>query len=127
MLAASYCREVHFGNMLSPRMQSHVPRCLFGPPNPKDTIELLKDTLDMERKKFTKRWGIDPCNEDKENFQIKVDRNETRSPRKSRTSPYSRQTSIHEYWRSRKNSDTNKKTVSSVDSSKKQQDIQTGN
>ncbi|KAK0072099.1 hypothetical protein PV325_011883 [Microctonus aethiopoides] len=99
MLAAPFRREVHFGNMLTSRMQSRVPRCLFGPPNPKDTVDLLQDALDMERSKFSSRWGIDPCSEDKENIQRKFDTTSTtelRSPRKIRSSPYSRQTTIHE-------------------------------
>ncbi|KAK0076696.1 hypothetical protein PV326_010584 [Microctonus aethiopoides] len=85
--------------MLTSRMQSRVPRCLFGPPNPKDTVDLLQDALDMERSKFSSRWGIDPCSEDKENIQRKFDTTSTtelRSPRKIRSSPYSRQTTIHE-------------------------------
>ncbi|XP_044579861.1 uncharacterized protein LOC123261978 [Cotesia glomerata] len=112
MLAAPFCRELHFGNMLTSRMQSHVPRCLFGSPNPKDSVELLQESLDMERSKFERRWGIDPCQEDKENVQRKFER----SPRKNRSSPYSRQTCIHDYWRSRKSCDVTKKSlVSSVD------------
>ncbi|KAK0166970.1 hypothetical protein PV327_004430 [Microctonus hyperodae] len=98
MLAAPFRREVHFGNMLTSRMQSRVPRCLFGPPNSKDTVDLLQDALDMERSKFSSRWGIDPCSEDKENIQRKFDTTATtelRSPRKTRGSPYSRQTTIH--------------------------------
>ncbi|KAG8039909.1 hypothetical protein G9C98_000638 [Cotesia typhae] len=91
MLAAPFCRELQFGNMLTSRMQSHVPRCLFGSPNPKDSVELLQESLDMERSKFERRWGIDPCQEDKENVQRKFER----SPRKNRSSPYSRQTCIH--------------------------------
>ncbi|XP_015114737.1 uncharacterized protein LOC107039564 [Diachasma alloeum] len=124
MLAASIRREVHLGNMLSARMQSRVPRCLFGPPNPKDTVELLQEALDMERSKFISRWGVDPRDEDKENFQIV--KCEGRSPRKSRSAPYNRQTSIHDYWRARKMCDVNpkKSLVSASDMSKKPQDLQ---
>lgn len=95
MLAASLCRDVHFGNVLTTRMQSRVPRCLFGSPNPKETAEMLQDALDMERSKFASRWGVDPCSEDKENCHRQFERADTRSPRKNRITPYSRQTNIH--------------------------------
>ncbi|XP_011304274.1 uncharacterized protein [Fopius arisanus] len=107
MLAASIRREVHLGNILPTRMQSRVPRCLFGPPNPKETVELLQEALDMERSRFMSRWGVDPHEEDKENFQII--KCEGKSPRKSRSIPYNKQTSIHDYWRSRKLCDVNNK------------------
>ncbi|XP_011304264.1 uncharacterized protein [Fopius arisanus] len=94
MLAASIRREVHLGNILPTRMQSRVPRCLFGPPNPKETVELLQEALDMERSRFMSRWGVDPHEEDKENFQII--KCEGKSPRKSRSIPYNKQTSIHD-------------------------------
>ncbi|XP_015593529.1 uncharacterized protein LOC107266958 [Cephus cinctus] len=110
MLAASICREVHF-TVLSSTMSSRVPRCLFGPPNPKDTVELLQEALDMERTKFARRWGVDPTSEDKENFQKKNHDRIERSPRK-RSNPYSRQTNIHDYWRARKVCDMNKKSTS---------------
>ncbi|XP_034952582.1 uncharacterized protein [Chelonus insularis] len=124
MLAAPFCREVHFGNMLASRMQSRVPRCLFGTPNPKDTDELLHESLDADRKRFINRWGVDPCTEDKENYQRNFDRSDSRSPRKNKSLPYSRQTYIHDYWRSRKNDGNKKSLVSAMDTSKKQQDAQ---
>ncbi|XP_043284416.1 uncharacterized protein [Venturia canescens] len=126
MLAASLRREVHFGNVLASRMQSRVPRCLFGSPNPKETAEMLQDALDMERTKFARRWGVDPSSEDKENFQRKYERVDGRSPRKNRTTPYSRQTSIHEYWRVRKVCEPSKKglTISSENTKKQSQDGQ---
>lgn len=91
MLAAQICRDFHFG-VYTVRMQSRVPRCLFGSPNPKDTMELLQEALETERTRFAKRWGGDPLaeDEDKENGP----RNRL-TPSKRRSSPYAKQTSIH--------------------------------
>ncbi|XP_003428024.1 uncharacterized protein LOC100679276 [Nasonia vitripennis] len=121
MLAAQICRELHFG-VIATRMQSRVPRCLFGPPNPRDTMELLQEALETERSRFAKRWGVDPLAEDddKENGggNVVVVRSHSRqqscSPSKKRTSPYAKQTSIHDYWRSRKVCDSNKKPSGSA-------------
>lgn len=99
MLAASICREVHFTVLSGTTMTSRVPRCLFGKPNPKETMEMLHEALEAERSNFIKRWGVDPRSgqEDKENsYQRK--RHE-QSPKK-RSNPYSRQTNIHGEYRS---------------------------
>ncbi|KAF3427479.1 hypothetical protein E2986_08892 [Frieseomelitta varia] len=133
MLASSMCREVHFtvlsGTTMTSRaprclsgttMTSRVPRCLFGKPNSKETMEMLREELQMERSKFIKRWGVDPRSgqEDKEN-SCQRKRHE-QSPKK-RSNPYSRQTNIHDYWRARKVCEVNKKPLaSSMDSSKQQ-------
>lgn len=95
MLAASMCRDIHF-SVLPSNLSSTVPRCLFGSPNAKDTVDLLQEALDMERSKFARRWGVDPRNEDKENFTNFKNKSERidKSPRK-RAAPYSRQSSIH--------------------------------
>lgn len=97
MLAASFCREVYFTVLPSTTMASRVPRCLFGQPNPRETVEMLQEALDAERSRFARRWGVDPCSEDKENnYQRRRtnDRSDT-SSNKKRSNPYSRQTSIH--------------------------------
>ncbi|PBC34275.1 hypothetical protein APICC_09364 [Apis cerana cerana] len=95
MLAASFCREVHFTVLSSTTMASRVPRCLFGKPNSRETVEMLHEALDAERSKFAKRWGVDPRSEDKENnYQKKYHDKYEQSPKK-RSNPYSRQTSIH--------------------------------
>lgn len=76
-------------------MASRVPRCLFGKPNSRETVEMLQEALDAERSKFAKRWGVDPRSEDKENhYQRKHHDKHEPSPKK-RSNPYSRQTSIH--------------------------------
>lgn len=99
MLAASICREVHFTVLSSTTMASRVPRCLFGKPNPRETVEMLQEALDVERSKFAKRWGVDPRSEDKENsYQRKPQDKYEQSPKK-RSNPYSRQTSIHGEYR----------------------------
>ena len=93
MLAASLCRELHF-TVLPPTVNSRVPRCLFGSPNPKDTVDLLQEALEVERTRFASRWGVDPRSEnDKENILQRYEKVE-RSPKK-KCSPYSRQTNIH--------------------------------
>lgn len=119
MLAASFCREVHFTVLSSTTMASRVPRCLFGKPNSRETVEMLHEALDAERSKFAKRWGVDPRSEDKENnYQKKYHDKYEQSPKK-RSNPYSRQTSIHDYWRARKVCEVNKKPLaSSVDATK---------
>ncbi|XP_006620030.1 uncharacterized protein LOC122719246 [Apis laboriosa] len=121
MLAASFCREVHFTVLSSTTMASRVPRCLFGKPNSRETVEMLHEALDAERSKFAKRWGVDPRSEDKENnYQKKYHDKYEQSPKK-RSNPYSRQTSIHDYWRARKVCEVNKKPLaSSVDAAKQQ-------
>lgn len=93
MLAASMCRDLHF-TVLPSTLGSTVPRCLFGPPNAKETVDLLHEALEMERSKFARRWGVDPRSEDKENFSKSKHERGEKSPRK-RSSPYSRQSSIH--------------------------------
>lgn len=96
MLAASICREVYFVVLPSTTMTSRVPRCLFGKPNPRETMEMLQEALDAERSKFAKRWGVDPCSEDKENnYQRRTNDRSEPSSNKKRSNPYSRQTSIH--------------------------------
>ncbi|XP_025603032.1 uncharacterized protein LOC112695056 [Athalia rosae] len=123
MLAASMCREVHF-TVLPSTLASSVPRCLFGPPNSKDTVELLQEALDMERSRFARRWGVDPREEDKENNdssgglqQIQKRKIGEKSPRK-RHAPYARQSNIHDFWRPRKSYDgIGKKAISSTVSS----------
>ncbi|XP_043253238.1 uncharacterized protein LOC122397853 [Colletes gigas] len=124
MLAASICREVHFTVLSSTTMASRVPRCLFGKPNSRETVEMLQEALDMERSKFAKRWGVDPRSEDKENnYQRKHHDKYEPSPKK-RCNPYSRQTSIHDYWRARKVCEVNKKPLtSSLDASKQQIEV----
>lgn len=95
MLVASICREVHFTVLSSTTMASRVPRCLFGKPNSRETVEMLHEALDAERSKFAKRWGVDPRSEDKENnYQRKHNDKYEQSPKK-RSNPYSRQTSMH--------------------------------
>lgn len=80
---------------------------------------MLHEALDAERSKFAKRWGVDPRSEDKENnYQKKYHDKYEQSPKK-RSNPYSRQTSIHDYWRARKVCEVNKKPLaSSVDATK---------
>ncbi|XP_017884181.1 uncharacterized protein LOC108627442 [Ceratina calcarata] len=124
MLAASICREVHFKVLSSTTMASRVPRCLFGKPNPRETMEMLQEALETERSKFAKRWGVDPRSEDKENnYQRNHHEKYEQSPKK-RSSPYARQTNIHDYWRSRKVCEVNKKPLaSSMDSGKQQNEM----
>ncbi|XP_011067658.1 PREDICTED: uncharacterized protein LOC105154085 [Acromyrmex echinatior] len=120
MLAASICHEIYYTVLPSTTMTSRVPRCLFGRPNPRETMEMLQEALDAERSKFAKRWGVDPRSEDKENtYQRRNNEKSDRSPGKKRSNPYSRQTSIHDYWRARKVCDVNKKPLTAtVDVSK---------
>ncbi|XP_011145794.1 uncharacterized protein LOC105186953 [Harpegnathos saltator] len=123
MLVASICCEVYVTVLPNTTMASRVPRCLFGRPSSRETIELLQEALDEERSKFAKRWGVDPCAEDKENnYQRRTnERSEPACNKKRNSNPYSRQTSIHEYWRARKMCDVSKKPLtSSVDVSKQQ-------
>lgn len=124
MLAASICREVHFTVLSSSTMASRVPRCLFGKPNPRETVEMLQEALETERTKFAKRWGVDPRSEDKENnYQRSHYEKYEQSPKK-RTSPYARQTNIHDYWRARKVCEVNKKPLaSSMDAAKQQNEM----
>lgn len=91
MLTTSFSRDRHYSMLSSTTMTNRVPpkRCLFGVPNPKETIDLLQEALDLERTRFARRWGIDP-REDKENLCVRTER----SPRK-RTVPYSRQNNLH--------------------------------
>jgi len=96
MLAASICLEVYYTLLPSTTMTSRVPRCLFGKPNPQETIEMLQDALDAERSRFARRWGVNPCSEDKENNYRRWNNEKSQpSPNKKRSNPYSRQTSIH--------------------------------
>jgi len=96
MLAASICHEIYYTVLPSTIMSSRVPRCLFGRPNSRETMEMLQEALDAERSKFARRWGVDPCSEDKENnYQRRNNERSDRSPGKKRSNPYSRQTSIH--------------------------------
>ncbi|KAK1131053.1 hypothetical protein K0M31_017351 [Melipona bicolor] len=102
MLAASMCREVRFTVLSGTTMTSHVPRCLFGKPNSKETVEMLHEALETDRNKFIKRWGVDPRSgkEDKENsYQRKRHDKHEQSPKK-RSNPYSRQTKINGEYRS---------------------------
>lgn len=97
MLAASICCEIYYTVLPSTTMASRVPRCLFGKPDPRETMEMFQEALDAERSKFAKRWGVDPRSEDKENNYQRRN-NEMRSEpstNKKRSNPYSRQTSIH--------------------------------
>ncbi|XP_012232112.1 uncharacterized helicase DDB_G0278827-like [Linepithema humile] len=122
MLAASICFEVYYTLLPSTTMTSRVPRCLFGKPNSQETIEMLQDALDAERSRFAKRWGVNPCSEDKENnYRRRNNEKSQPSPSKKRSNPYSRQTSIHDYWRARKICDVTKKPLAvSMDVSKQQ-------
>lgn len=96
MLAASICCEIYYTVLPSSTMASRVPRCLFGKPDPRDTMEMFQEALDAERNKFAKRWGVDPCSEDKENnYQRRNNEKSEPSTNKKRSNPYSRQTSIH--------------------------------
>lgn len=97
MLVASICCEVYVTVLPNTTMASRVPRCLFGRPSSRETIELLQEALDEERSKFAKRWGVDPCAEDKENnYQRRTnERSEPACNKKRNNNPYSRQTSIH--------------------------------
>lgn len=96
MLAASFRRDVHLNIISGGMIVSRVPRCLFGPPNPKDTVDLLQEALDMERSKFTRRWGVDPCDDKENNSLFQRTKVLERSPRKRTTNnPYARQTNIH--------------------------------
>ncbi|KZC04392.1 PREDICTED: uncharacterized protein LOC107188642 [Dufourea novaeangliae] len=124
MLAASICREVHFTVLSGTTMASRVPRCLFGKPNSRETVEMLQEALDVERSRFAKRWGVDPCSEDKENnYQRKHVQDKHEPSPKKRCNPYSRQTNIHDYWRARKVCEVNKKPLgSSLDTGKQQTD-----
>ncbi|KAI4479795.1 hypothetical protein M0804_010845 [Polistes exclamans] len=141
MLATSICREVHFTVLPSNttmnggrngggasatatssyNASSRVSRCLFGSPNSRETAEMLQEALDTERKRFTRRWGIDPCSENKEN-DCRWSYNE-HTPKK-RSSPYSKQTNIHDYWRSRKVSESGKKPLTSSSDITKQQGLE---
>ncbi|KAK2587272.1 hypothetical protein KPH14_003002 [Odynerus spinipes] len=120
MLATSICREVHFTVLPSTTMSgsSRVPRCLFGAPNSRETAEMLQEALDAERKSFARRWGVDPCADDKEN-DCRWKLHDQSS--KKRSSPYSKQTNIHDYWRARKTCDNGKKPLASSTDSAKQQ------
>ncbi|XP_014483538.1 PREDICTED: uncharacterized protein LOC106749025 [Dinoponera quadriceps] len=123
MLVASICCELYVTVLPNKSMASRVPRCLFGRPSSRETIELLQEALDEQRSKFAARWGVDPCAEDKENnYQRRTnERSEPACNKKRNNNPYSRQTSIHDYWRARKICDVNKKPLSSsVDVSKQQ-------
>ncbi|XP_025074335.1 uncharacterized protein LOC105428336 [Pogonomyrmex barbatus] len=90
MLAASICHEFYYTVLPSTIMStSQVPRCLFGRPNSRETMEMLQEALDEERSKFARRWGVDPRSEDKENNYQRRN-NETRSdrsPGKKRSNP----------------------------------------
>ncbi|XP_078048811.1 uncharacterized protein LOC144476091 [Augochlora pura] len=121
MLAASICREVHFTVLSSKSMSTRVPRCLFGKPNSRETVEMLQEALDVERSRFAKRWGVDPCSEDKENSYQRQKHPEKQPLSKKRCNPYSKQTNIHDYWRARKVCEVNKKPLaSSMDAAKQQ-------
>ncbi|XP_071563984.1 uncharacterized protein [Temnothorax nylanderi] len=115
MLVASICHEIYY-TVLPTTMTSRVPRCLFGRPNSRETIEMLQEALDAERSKFARRWGVDPCSEENKenNYQRRNNERSDRSPGKKRSNPYSRQTSIHDYWRARKVCDVNKKPLTTT-------------
>ncbi|XP_050447098.1 uncharacterized protein LOC126849367 [Cataglyphis hispanica] len=126
MLAASICCEIYYTVLpSSTTMASRVPRCLFGKPDPRDTMEMFQEALDTERSKFAKRWGVDPCSEDKENnYQRRNnEKSESSTTNKKRNNPYSRQTSIHDYWRARKMCDANKKPLTTSMDVTKQQNV----
>ncbi|KAM0727590.1 hypothetical protein ACS0PU_005839 [Formica fusca] len=124
MLAASICCEIYYTVLPSSTMASRVPRCLFGKPDPRDTMEMFQEALDAERNKFAKRWGVDPCSEDKENnYQRRNNEKSEPSTNKKRSNPYSRQTSIHDYWRARKICDANKKPLTTSMDVTKQQNV----
>ncbi|XP_011868193.1 PREDICTED: uncharacterized protein LOC105562179 [Vollenhovia emeryi] len=121
MLAASICHDIQYTVLPSATMSSRVPRCLFGQPNPRDTIDMLQETLNEEQSKFARRWGVDPRSEDKENnYQRRNSERCERSPGKKRGNPYSRQTSMHDYWRARKACDVNKKPLATTMDASKQ-------
>ncbi|XP_011268167.2 uncharacterized protein LOC105258548 isoform X1 [Camponotus floridanus] len=124
MLAASICCEIYYTVLPNTTMASRVPRCLFGKPDPRETMEMFQEALDAERSKFAKRWGVDPCSEDKENnYQRRNNEKSEPSTNKKRSNPYSRQTSIHDYWRARKTCDVNKKPLTtSMDVTKQQKE-----
>ncbi|XP_020288870.1 uncharacterized protein LOC109857166 [Pseudomyrmex gracilis] len=122
MLATSFRYEVNYHTTLLP-MTSQVPRCLFGKPNPRDTIEMLQEALDAERSRFAKRWGVNPLSEDKENnYQRRNKERIELSPNKKRSNPYSRQTNIHDFWRSRKSD--KKPLATSMDVVSKQHSVE---
>lgn len=100
MLVASICCEVYVTVLPNASMASRVPRCLFGRPNSRETLELLQEALDEERSKFAERWGVDPCAEDKENNYQRRTNERTGgesacNKKRNNNNPYSRQTSIH--------------------------------
>ncbi|XP_014216384.1 uncharacterized protein LOC106645122 [Copidosoma floridanum] len=129
MLAAQFYHEWHLGTLMATRLQaSRVPRCLFGPPNHRETMEMLQEALNEERARFTKRWGVDPCVPEDEEKENKVVVNNTTSgkvtavrlastPSKRRAAaacPYNKQTSIQDYLRSTKNSPAKKFSSSAL-------------
>ncbi|XP_046835295.1 uncharacterized protein LOC124431421 [Vespa crabro] len=135
MLATSICREVHFTVLpqsnktmnaaaaaaaAAAATTSRVSRCLFGSPNSRETADMLQEALDNERKSFTRRWGVDPCSENKENdCRWKFHEQNT----KKRSSPYSKQTNIHDYWRARKAGESGKKPLTSSSDITKPQSV----
>ncbi|EZA50614.1 hypothetical protein DMN91_003727 [Ooceraea biroi] len=125
MLAASFCCKVYYTMLPSKNMTSQVPRCLFGKPNSRETIEMLHEALDLERSRFRSRWGVDPSSEDKENnYQRRNNEKNDHSPSKKRSNPYSRQTSIHDYWRARKMCEVNKKPLTASTDVSKHQNVE---
>lgn len=55
-------------------------RCLFGSPDPKETIKMLQEALEVERARFIRLWGVDPfvkddIDERTVTWVIRVDRN----------------------------------------------------
>lgn len=95
MLAASFCCEIYYTVLPSTTMASQVPRCLFGKPDPRETMEMFQEALDAERSKFAKRWGVNPSEDKENNYQRRNNEKSEPSTNKKRSNPYSRQTSIH--------------------------------
>lgn len=95
MLAASFCCEIYYTVLPSTTMTSQVPRCLFGKPDPRETMEMFQEALDAERSKFAKRWGVNPSEDKENNYQRRNNEKSEPSANKKRSNPYSRQTSIH--------------------------------
>ncbi|XP_058789645.1 uncharacterized protein LOC131663313 [Phymastichus coffea] len=105
LLPPQMYREFHLSIVIAKKMRmnmkTRVPRNLFGSPESKDSVQLLQDTLDQERAHFQRRWSIDPLAEDddKENGPQGCN---AKGMLNKRCSPYTKQRSMHDYWRSRK-------------------------
>lgn len=74
---------VHKRNRTTSGARTSPRRCLFGSPDPKDTIRMLKEVLEAERARFIRLWGVDPfaagANDELEDrtvtWVIRVDKN----------------------------------------------------